>query len=132
MKWLAAQRRDVLPASGIPELLERIEDFESRATEILVVAGRDCETVPSGRRCEIAVFHRHSLNGSLEEMLLFRPDMRHCDVEPVDASVHRLDKPCKPGLQRCSLSSFLRPYPEDCEGVARHWTPTVRMMALCA
>ena len=97
--------------SGVRQLFEGIEDSEAGPTEILIVAGNDRESVPPGRRCNVAVLDRHSVTGLFEEAFLLRPDIRHRNVEPVDASVHRIDETRQPGLERLPLSPFFRASP---------------------
>src|SRR6266487_5649672 len=74
--------------SRVRKRLERIEDFQARATEVLFVAGDNREPVPPGCRGDVAVFDRHPPACPFQKMLLFRPDVRHRYVEPMDATVH--------------------------------------------
>ena len=83
----------------------------SPGREVPVVAGDDREPVPSRRRRDVAVFHRHALTGLLQQTLLLRPDVGDRDVEPVDAPVQGVDQAREPRLQCLALPSFLRPHP---------------------
>ena len=111
-------------SSGILEVFERIEDFQSGPTEILLVARRDGEPVSSCRGGNVAVLDRHPATCFFELMLLLGPDVRHGDIEPVDATLHRVHQPSQPCLELLALTSFFRPDPVrqlrdyDCARVA--------------
>ncbi len=53
--------------SSLDELFERIEYLESGTPEVLIVACRDGQPMPTGRWRDVAVFNRHTLAGLVEQ-----------------------------------------------------------------
>jgi len=93
------------------QLFEGIKDFESRAPEVPIIAGRDSQPMPSRRGGYITVFHWHSLAGFVQQAFLLSPDVGHSDVEPMNSSLEGVDQPGQPALQVHSLAPILRPHP---------------------
>ena len=106
------------------QLFEGIKDFESRAPEVPIIAGRDSQPMPARRGRYIAVFDGHSLAGFIQQAFLPSPDLGHRNVEPMDSSLERVDQPGQPALQLHSLASILCTDPVselcdyNCAGVA--------------
>jgi hypothetical protein len=91
--------------------LKWVEYFQPRAPEISVIPRDNRQIVTASSRGDIAVFDRHSLACQLKSSLLVRPYMRYRDIEAVNASMHRLDKPRQPCLQALSRFSVFAPHP---------------------
>ena len=62
--------------------------------------------MPTGGRCNVAVFDRHRQTGLIEYSLLFRPNVSHRHVESVNTPVECIHEPRKPCLQGLTLSPF--------------------------
>src|SRR5260221_752729 len=96
---------------GLGELFERIEYLESGTPEVLIVACRDGQPMPSRGRRDVAVFNRHTLAGLVEQPFLISPYVCDGYVEPVNSSLQCFHKPRQPGLQDLTLASILRAHP---------------------
>jgi hypothetical protein len=103
--------RRIAPLTLLGIFLERIEYLQSGPPEISVISCHNRQIMTARRRGDIAVFDRHSLAGQLKSSLLVRPHMGHRDIETMDATMHRLDKPCQPCLQAVSRFPVFAPYP---------------------
>src|SRR5437016_341571 len=99
------------PCGVLCQLLEWIEDLEPRPFEVPVVPRGDREAVPACGRRDVAVLDRHALTRLVEQSFLLRPYVGDRHIEPVDASVQRVDEAREPGLQRLSLPAFFHPNP---------------------
>src|ERR1051325_4163784 len=93
------------------QVCEWIEDLESRPLEVSIVSGGDGQLVSTSRRCDVAVLDWHTLTSVIQQAFLLGPHMRDQYVEPVDATVKRIDKTREPCLKLLPLPAFLRPDP---------------------
>src|ERR1700682_1642752 len=64
-----------------------------------------------GGGSDIAVFHRHTLAGFVEQPFLLSPYVCDGYVEPVNTSLECAHEPRQPGLQDLTLASLLGAHP---------------------
>jgi hypothetical protein len=118
------------------QFLEWIELLEARATEGVLVARGDSESVFAGGRGNIAIFHRHAFSQILKHFPLIRPHLRHPNIESVDPSPQGRDQSRQPGLQLRPLPALLGPHPirglgnDHRAGVPSDSTPQRRIMPM--
>src|SRR5580704_1399753 len=98
-------------AGRLRQLLEWIEDLQSRTPEVPVVASGNRQTVSPCRGRDVAIFDGHPLAGFVEEPLLVSPYVRYRDVEAVDSPVQCLHQAREPQLQSLTVPSVLGAHP---------------------